>query len=75
MRDRFSLTRAWSAVRRREAIGSSSESRCGASGWQLSSGCSDGEGMAVCPLCSRRVPTFRGAEVPHGAQVLQAHCA
>ncbi len=70
--DRFS--RAWSAMRRRE-IEAPVSARCGASGWHLSSGCSDGDGMVVCPLCSQRVNTLRTAEIPRGVEVLQAHCA
>lgn len=74
MGDRFSLSRAWSAVRRREAD-EHPGARCSASGWHLSSGCSDGDGIAVCPLCSQRVRTVRTAEVPRGVEVLQSHCA
>jgi hypothetical protein len=71
--DRFS--RAWTAMRRRHAEAAPVTTRCSASGWHLSSGCSDGDGMAVCPLCSRRVQTLRTAEIPRGVEVLQAHCA
>ncbi len=72
MGDRF--TRAWSAVWRREPEAPTG-ARCGASGWHLNSGCSDGHGMAVCPLCSQRVQTIRPAQVPRGVEILQAHCA
>jgi hypothetical protein len=67
------LARAWSLVRRRDPHASAAD-RCSASGWHLSSGCSDG-GVAVCPLCGRHVPTFRSAEIPRGVEVLQQHCA
>jgi hypothetical protein len=68
------MSRAWHSVRRREPDERPSD-RCGASGWHLSSGCSDGDGMAVCPLCSQRVHTVRTAAIPRGAEVLEAHCA
>jgi hypothetical protein len=68
------LARAWSLVRRREPHPQPAD-RCSASGWHLSSGCSDGEGIAVCPLCGQRVQTFRTAEIPRGVEVLQQHCA
>jgi len=70
--DRFS--RAWNAVRRREPD-EHAGARCGASGWHLSSGCRDDDGMAICPLCSQRVQTLRTAEIPRGVEVLEAHCA
>jgi hypothetical protein len=68
------FSRAWSAVRRRQPEAHVT-ARCGASGWHLNSGCSDGDGMAVCPLCSRRVQTVRTAEIPRGVEILQTHCA
>ena len=68
------ISRAWNSVRRREPD-DPVDARCGASGWHLSSGCSDGDGMAVCPLCSQRVHTVRAAEIPRGAEVLESHCA
>jgi hypothetical protein len=68
------IARAWNNVRRREPDEHSAH-RCGASGWHLSSGCSDGDGIAVCPLCSQRVPTVRTAAIPRGVEVLEAHCA
>jgi hypothetical protein len=68
------ISRAWNSVRRREPD-EHTDARCGASGWHLSSGCSDGNGMAVCPLCSQRVHTTRAAAIPRGVEVLEAHCA
>jgi hypothetical protein len=70
------ISRAWNTVRRREPDeDADAGARCGASGWHLSSGCSDGDGMAVCPLCSQRVHTTRAAAIPRGVEVLEAHCA
>jgi hypothetical protein len=68
------ISRAWNSVRRRE-LDEPVDDRCGASGWHLSSGCSDGDGMAVCPLCSQRVHTVRATAIPRGAEVLESHCA
>jgi hypothetical protein len=68
------ISRAWHSVRRREPDDHPG-ARCGASGWHLSSGCSDGDGMAVCPLCSQRVHMVRTAAIPRGVEVLEAHCA
>ena len=67
------LARAWSLVRRRDPHELAAD-RCSASGWHLSSGCTD-HGVAVCPLCGRHVPTFRNADIPRGVEVLQQHCA
>ena len=71
--DASRLARAWSIVRRREPH-VPADAHCSASGWHLSSGCSEG-GVAVCPLCGQRVPTSRTAEIPRGVAVLQQHCA
>lgn len=48
---------------------------CGASGWQMRSGCGDGDGGAICPLCSQRVRTEPDAVAHRGVEVIQAHCA
>ena len=69
------LARTWRVVRRREAIAVHDDERCSASGWHLSSGCTDGDGATICPLCSQRVRTVRTAEVPRGVEIIQAHCA
>lgn len=68
------LLRAWRAMRRTPGAASASEP-CGASGWHLSSGCTDGDGAAICPLCGRRVATVRGARVPRGVEVIESHGA
>lgn len=67
--------RLWRHVRRGDRTLSSAERRCGASGWHLNSGCTDGDGATVCPLCSRTVRTVRTATVPRGVEVIQSHCA
>ena len=69
------ISRAWGAVRRREGATTHDHDRCGASGWHLSSGCTDGDGATICPLCSQRVRTIRTPEVPRGVEIIQAHCA
>ena len=68
------LSRAWRAVRGTGPVGAAAE-RCGASGWHLSSGCLDGDGGTICPLCGQRVPTVRRARVPRGVEVIEAHGA
>ena len=67
--------RLWRHVRRGERPTTSETPRCGASGWHLNSGCTDGDGGAVCPLCSRMVRTVRTAGAPSGVEVIQTHCA
>ena len=70
------ISRAWNSVRRREHDEDArAGARCGASGWHLSSGCTDGDGATICPLCSQRVRTIRTPEVPRGVEIIQAHCA
>jgi hypothetical protein len=87
MSDRFS--RAWRAVRdgtrddervgERDArhVRSSDAGRraCGASGWPLRSGCTDGDGGAICPVCGRSVRTVPHAAVRRGVAVIEAHGA
>jgi hypothetical protein len=68
------LSRAWRAMRGTGPVGTAAE-RCGASGWHLSSGCLDGNGVTICPLCGQRVPTVRRARVPRGVEVVEAHGA
>jgi len=61
-------------VRRRS--GRNDPSRyCGASGWHMRAGCSDGDGGTICPLCSQRVRTQRDTAVRHRVEVIEAHCA
>ena len=67
--------RLWRHVRRGEPAETSDGQRCGASGWHLNSGCTDGDGGTVCPLCSRNVRTIRSADAPSGVEIIQAHCA
>jgi hypothetical protein len=59
----------------REAGGDGRSRHCGASGWQLRVGCTDGEGATICPLCSRRVQTQPDAAAYGRVEVIQAHCA
>ncbi|HEX5367569.1 MAG TPA: hypothetical protein VFW63_13000 [Acidimicrobiales bacterium] len=68
------LNRAWRAVRRRDGGGRGAQRRCGASGWHLSAGCTEG-GLTVCPLCGQRVAAVHAADVPSGVAVIQAHRA
>jgi hypothetical protein len=46
---------------------------CGASGWQMRAGCTDGEGGVVCPVCSRRVRTRSHVVMRHRVEVIEAH--
>lgn len=48
---------------------------CGASGWQMRAGCTDGDGGTICPLCSQRVRTQPHAGVHRRVEVIEAHCA
>jgi hypothetical protein len=72
------LTRAWRAVRevsRGHGTAAPDERACGASGWQLRAGCTDGDGGAICPVCGRPVRTSSDTAVPRGVEVIEAHCA
>ncbi len=64
------IVRAWRVVRRDER-----DRFCGASGWQLRAGCTDGDGGTICPLCSRRVRTQPDTVVRYGVEVIEAHSA
>lgn len=68
------FSRAWRAMRG-TAPAPTADERCGASGWHLSSGCLDGDGATICPLCGQRVPTVRRARVPRGVEVIEPHVA
>jgi hypothetical protein len=60
----------------RRRVGRDDSARhCGASGWQMRAGCSDGDGGTICPLCSQRVRTEPDAVAHRGIEVIQAHCA
>lgn len=48
---------------------------CSASGWQMRTGCIDGHGSTICPLCSQRVRTAPDAVANRGIAVIRAHCA
>jgi hypothetical protein len=48
---------------------------CGASGWPMRSGCTDGDGGAICPICGRSVRTVPHDAVRHGVAVIEAHGA
>jgi hypothetical protein len=64
------IVRAWRVVRR------DGQARvCGASGWQLRAGCTDGDGGVICPVCSQRVRTQPHALVRHRVEVIEAHSA
>jgi hypothetical protein len=41
----------------------------------MRSGCTDGDGGAICPLCSQRVRTQPHALVRHRVEVIEAHSA
>jgi hypothetical protein len=59
------LRRAWRGlVRARD---------CGASGWRLRVGATDGNGGAVCPLCSRHVRTRLDSAERHPVEVIPTH--
>ncbi len=60
---------------RRGLVRSDPSRHCGASGWQMRAGCSDGDGGTICPLCSQRVRTEPDAVARGGFEVIQAHCA
>jgi hypothetical protein len=51
------------------------ERACGASGWPMRSGCTDGDGGAICPICGRSVRTVPHEAVRHGVAVIEAHGA
>lgn len=49
--------------------------RCGASGWGLHVTCTDGQGKAVCPLCTRPVPTRAEAVSGRAIRGIEEHAA
>lgn len=49
--------------------------QCGASGWTLRLGCTDGNGSAICPLCSQPVRTRPDVGVRRSVQIIQEHFA
>jgi hypothetical protein len=72
------LARAWRTVREgpRGDRGETQHARtCGASGWQMRSGCTDGDGGTICPVCSRPVRTVPHTAVHRGIAVIEAHGA
>jgi hypothetical protein len=79
------VARAWRAVRdgsrddphgARSAGATAGRGRtCGASGWPLRSGCTDGDGGTICPVCSRPVRTVPHRTVARGVEVIEAHGA
>jgi hypothetical protein len=58
--------------RSRRAVGARA---CGASGWPMRSGCTDGDGGAICPICGRSVRTVPHEAVRRGVAVIEAHGA
>jgi hypothetical protein len=48
---------------------------CGASGWHMRAGCTDGDGGTICPMCSQRVRTEPRAGGQRRVEVIQAHTA
>jgi hypothetical protein len=46
---------------------------CPASGWQLRIGCTDGNGGAICPLCSQHVRTRPDEDASRPFRILQQH--
>jgi hypothetical protein len=49
--------------------------RCGASGWRMRLGCTDGNGGAICPLCGQPVQARRDTIGGPAVRVIQEHVA